>query len=66
MIELERVPLAEGAQLVDLGFGEDYELLAAVAEPGRFAVVGRCEEGDGVVLTLSGEPYELGGWEHFR
>jgi thiamine-monophosphate kinase len=66
VIELERVPLAEGADLADLGFGEDYELLAAVAEPGRFAVVGRCAEGDGVLLTLDGEPYELGGWEHFR
>ena len=29
-IELDRVPLAEGAELDDLGFGEDYELLAAV------------------------------------
>jgi thiamine-monophosphate kinase len=66
VIELDRVPLAEGAELADLGFGEDYELLAAVAEPVRFAAVGRCEEGDGVVLTLNGEPYELGGWEHFR
>jgi thiamine-monophosphate kinase len=65
-IELERVPLAEGAQLDDVGFGEDYELLAAVAQPTRFAEIGRCEEGEGVVLTLNGEPYELGGWEHFR
>ena len=65
VIELERVPLAEGAELDDLGFGEDYELLAAVATPTRFTVIGRCEEGDGVVLTLDGEPYELGGWEHY-
>jgi thiamine-monophosphate kinase len=66
VIELERVPLAEGADLEDLGFGEDYELLAAVERPGRFSVIGRCEEGGGVVLTLDGEPYELGGWQHFR
>jgi thiamine-monophosphate kinase len=66
VIELERVPLADGAQLDDVGFGEDYELLAAVAEPTRFAEIGRCEQGEGVVLTLNGEPYELGGWEHFR
>ena len=66
VIELERVPLADGAQLDDVGFGEDYELLAAVAEPSGFAEVGRCEEGEDVVLTLNGEPYELGGWEHFR
>jgi thiamine-monophosphate kinase len=65
-IELEQVPLAEGAELDDVGFGEDYELLAAVAEPTRFTEIGRCEEGEGVVLTLDGEPYELGGWEHFR
>jgi len=66
VIELERVPLAGGAELEDVGFGEDYELLAAVAEPTRFTQIGRCEEGEGVVLTLNGEPYELGGWEHFR
>ena len=66
VVELECVPLAEGAELADVGFGEDYELLAAVAEPGRFTAIGRCEEGEGVVLTLNGEPYELGGWEHFR
>ncbi len=64
-IDLERVPLASGAELDDLGFGEDYELLAAVEDPGRFTVVGRCEEGEGVALTLNGEPYELGGWQHF-
>jgi thiamine-monophosphate kinase len=66
VIELERVPLAEGARLDDVGFGEDYELLAAVAQPTRFSVIGRCEEGEGVVLTLKGRRYELGGWEHFR
>jgi thiamine-monophosphate kinase len=66
VLELERVPLADGAELGDLGFGEDYELLAAVADMTRFTVVGRCEEGAGVALLLNGEPYELGGWEHFR
>jgi thiamine-monophosphate kinase len=66
VVELERVPLADGAEPGDLGFGEDYELLAAVGDPTRFPVIGRCEAGDGVVLTLDGEPYELGGWEHFR
>jgi thiamine-monophosphate kinase len=66
VIELERIPLAAGAELADVGFGEDYELLAAVNEPTRFTVIGRCEEGAGLALTLDGEPYELGGWEHFR
>jgi thiamine-monophosphate kinase len=66
VVELQRVPLANGVELDDLGFGEEYELLAAVEHPGRFDVIGRCEEGEGVLLTLDGEPYELGGWEHFR
>jgi len=66
VIELERVPLAPGATIEDLGFGEDYELLAATAEPLGFPVIGRCAEGEGVELLLHGEPYELGGWAHFR
>jgi thiamine-monophosphate kinase len=66
VVELERVPLASGAELEDLGFGEDYELLAAVPKAGRFATIGRCEEGAGVAVMLNGEPYELGGWQHFR
>jgi thiamine-monophosphate kinase len=65
-IELERVPLAEGAELDDLGFGEDYELLATTLRPRDFPVIGRVEEGEGVKLTLDGEPYSLAGWEHFR
>ena len=65
VIELERVPLAGGAELDDLGFGEDYELLAAVDEPGRFPVIGRCEVGNGIELRLNGAPYALSGWEHF-
>ena len=64
VVELERVPLAEGATIEDLGFGEDYELLAAVPRE-MFNVVGRCEEGEGVVLLRYGVPVELGGWEHF-
>jgi thiamine-monophosphate kinase len=65
-IELERVPLAGGAELDDLGFGEDYELLATTPDPLGFPVIGRVEEGEGVELTMRGEPYELAGWEHFR
>jgi thiamine-monophosphate kinase len=66
VIDLGQVPLANGAEIDDLGFGEDYELLAAVVDSGPFAPIGRCEEGDGVDLLLEGAPYELGGWEHFR
>jgi thiamine-monophosphate kinase len=67
VVELERVPLAEGATLDDLGFGEDFELLAAVPEPAPegLTVVGRVEDGDGVELLMRGEPYQLRGWEHF-
>jgi thiamine-monophosphate kinase len=66
VVDLDRVPLAEGAMVDDLGFGEDYELLAAVIDSRPLVEIGRCEEGDGVELLLDGKPYELGGWEHFR
>ena len=63
-VDLDAVPL--GGELADLGFGEDYELLAATPDPLDFAVIGRCEEGEGVELRLHGEPAGLPGWEHFR
>ena len=59
-IDLDLVPLAEGATVEDLGFGEDYELFAATPDPLGFTVIGRCEEGSGV------EGVPEGGWEHFR
>jgi thiamine monophosphate kinase len=59
------VPLAAGAELRDLGFGEDFELLAALPDAVGFTVVGRVDEGEGVALLHAGEPYELAGWEHF-
>ena len=65
VIDLENVPLAEGATVEDLGFGEDYELLAAVADPGRFTPIGRCLEGKGVEIRLDGDPVALSGWDHF-
>jgi thiamine-monophosphate kinase len=58
VIDLDAVPLAPGATRADLEFGEDYELLAATADPLGFAVIGRCEEGSGVNVDLR-------GWEHF-
>jgi len=60
VIDLDRVPLAEGATVEDLGWGEDYELLAAVEDADGFTVIGRCEEGEGVEGLGS-----LGGWDHF-
>ena len=65
VIDLDRVPLADGAEVNDLGFGEDFELLAAVDRETPYAVVGRCEEGDGVEILLDGKPYQLSGWDHF-
>ena len=65
VVELERVPLAAGARLEDLGFGEEYELLAAVAGRTAFNEIGRCEEGSGVELLHHGEPVTLTGWDHF-
>jgi thiamine-monophosphate kinase len=62
-IDLERVPRAGG--LADLGFGEDFELLAATPDPLGFTVIGHCEEGEGVELLLAGAPHELPGYEHF-
>lgn len=64
-IDLDRIPLAEGAEPEDLAFGEDYELLAAVEDPGEFAVIGRCEPGAGVALIRAGAPVVLEAYEHF-
>ena len=63
MIDLDVVPLA--GELDDLGFGEDFELLAATADPLDFAVIGSVEEGDGVVLLHDGKPFDLPGYQHF-
>jgi thiamine-monophosphate kinase len=65
VVELDRVPLAPGATLDDLGFGEDYELLAAVEDAGGLPVIGRCEAGEGVDLRVGTRPVRLGGWDHF-
>jgi thiamine-monophosphate kinase len=66
VVDLERVPLAEGAEAADLAFGEDFELLAALPD-GSVALpeIGRCEEGEGVELRLHGERVDLGSFEHF-
>jgi thiamine-monophosphate kinase len=66
VIELEQVPLAPGATHEDLGFGEDYELLAATPDPGRFPIIGRCDTGGGVEIRHEGRSVALSVWEHFR
>ena len=68
-IELDEVPLADGATIEDLAFGEDFELLAAVERRrrrSRLSAVGRCVDGEGVAFSLAGEPYELAGWQHYK
>lgn len=61
-LDVAAVPLA--GTLDDLSFGEDFELLATLPSNslllGEFAVIGRCEDGEGV------SPPELRGYEHFR
>jgi thiamine-monophosphate kinase len=63
VIDLDALPRA--GELDDLGFGEDFELLAATPDPLDLPVVGRCEPGRGVLLLHGGEPYSLPGYEHF-
>jgi thiamine-monophosphate kinase len=64
VIDLETVPRV--GELADLGFGEDFELLATTRDARGFPIIGRCEEGDGAVLLADGEPVALPGYEHFR
>src|SRR5207302_1511121 len=61
VVDLDRVPLAAGARLEDLGFGEDYELLAAVPDSTGWHEIGRCEQGEGVELLHLGTPTTLPG-----
>jgi thiamine-monophosphate kinase len=65
VIDLDRVPLAQEATIDDLSFGEDYELLAATADPVAFAVIGSVVEGTGVEIHRDGNPVALSGWDHF-
>jgi thiamine-monophosphate kinase len=63
-LELD-LELVAGATVEDLGFGEDYELLAATPDPLDFPVIGRCVEGEGVEIRVQGKPVDVAGWEHF-
>ena len=67
VVELERVPLAPGAEVSRPRLRRGLRAARGRAPtPAGFAVVGRCEEGEGVELLLGGRPVDLPGWEHFR
>lgn len=69
-IELERLPLAEGVRdpRVAAAAGEDYELLFTAPPdldvPGDITWIGAVSEGEGLALSLHGDPIELSGFEH--
>ena len=69
-IELELLPLAPGVDDPQLAAtaGEDYELLftapPGLEVPGDVTWIGTVAEGEGLVLTLNGQPLELSGYEH--
>jgi thiamine monophosphate kinase len=67
VVDLERLPRPADISPEDAARGgEDYELLAAVAEPGEWTVIGRCEAGTGAAFLLEGAPITLTGFDHFR
>ena len=68
VIDLERVPLADGRDDRRPRLRRGLRAARGGARARRrFAEIGRCEEGEGVELLLrDGEPVELGGFEHFR
>lgn len=71
LVQLERLPLAPGADIRQAAAGgEDYELLAAlpagVEPPVPMTAVGRLTAEPGTRLVdAAGEPVELAGWDHF-
>ena len=66
-VVVDDVPVAAGATIDQaLGGGEDYELLAAIDDPGRlpgWLVIGRCTD-DPDERRLGADPLPEGGWEH--
>jgi len=71
LVELDRLPLAAGADVrLAAAGGEDYELLAAlppgVPPPVAMTEVGRLtDEGGARLVDGSGAAVELSGWDHF-
>jgi thiamine-monophosphate kinase len=71
VVELERLPRADGASIEQAAAGgEDFELLAAVpadaALPVPATVIGRLTAAPEVLLVAAdGTPQTLAGWDHF-
>jgi thiamine-monophosphate kinase len=66
-VDLDLVPRFDGVDTEEAARGgEDYELLAALAEPGEWHVIGRCVEGEGVDYGHHYRDVRLRGFEHFR
>ena len=73
VVDVDSLPLAERiTEVADVpfwAFGEDYELLAALApddaKASGFPLVGRCEEGSGVE-PRGAEQLHVSGWDSFR
>jgi thiamine-monophosphate kinase len=71
VVELERLPRAQGATVEQAAAGgEDFELLAAVppaaALPVPVTVIGRLTASPEVMLVAAdGSPRALTGWDHF-
>jgi thiamine-monophosphate kinase len=71
VVDVDALPLADGLP-DDQPYwtqGEDYELLAVLAPDDplarEFPVVGRVEEGEGVLLQRAGGVLDLAGWDSF-
>ena len=73
-IELDSVPVATGAAIDEaMNGGDDYVLLFCAPDPNRIDAafhglrpplrVGRCTA-NRTQMTLSGQPFAPGGWEH--
>jgi thiamine monophosphate kinase len=67
VVDLDSLPCAQGVSPEEAASGgEDYELLAAVANAGAWVTVGRCEEGAGATFLRSGQSVTLEAFDHFR
>ena len=65
VVELDRVPLADGATSTTPASARTSSCSRPSPDPGGSRRSGGSRQGEGVELLLNGEPYALAGWEHF-